>query len=471
KREHPRYLHRVNQASAIVLREAGVIEAAECAAILRGLAAIAAEVDPAALTYTGEHEDYFFVVDAELRRRVGADAAGRLHTGRSRNDIDHTIFKIALRDRLLDYLGELLRLTETLIAVADRHRETIVLAYTHGQPAQPTTFGHYLGALIEVLQRDCGRLLHAYATVDLCSLGAAAITTSGFGLDRARLAALLGFGAAQENAYGAISACDYITEPYAMLKVHLLNLGRFAQDLGFWTAFEVGQLRLPDGLVQISSVMPQKRNPVPVEHLRLLASLAAGRCETVLGTLHNTPFTDINDAESEVQEAGYEAFATAGRALRLLRGVVDAAEIDEVKVRGHIEASCATITELADSLVRAERITSREGHTIASRLAAHVIGAGGSLAGLEFGVFAREFAAVAGRPTRLGAGELRRFVTPEHFVAVRGMFGGPAALGESLARYRVRLAEQGREIERLRAQVAAGGRLLEAAVSAAVESV
>src|SRR3954454_14064374 len=197
KRDHAEYLHRVNQASAIVLLEAGVIDAAECRAVLRGLAEIAAEIDPVSLTYTGEHEDYFFVVDAELRRRIGADAAGRLHTGRSRNDIDHTIFKMALRDRLLEYMAELLRLISALIEVADRHRDTIVLAYTHGQPAQPTTFGHYLAAFIEVLQRDADRLLHAYGTVDLSSLGAAAITTSGFGLDRERLAELLGFAAAQ----------------------------------------------------------------------------------------------------------------------------------------------------------------------------------------------------------------------------------------------------------------------------------
>jgi argininosuccinate lyase len=142
-------------------------------------------------------------------------------------------------------------------------------------------------------------------------MGAAAITTSGFALDRERVAALLGFAEVQENSYGCIAACDYVTETYAALKVHFLNLGRFVQDLNMWTGFEVGHIHVPDGFVQISSIMPQKHNPVPVEHLRLIASLGAARCEAVLTAVHNTPFTDMNDSEGEVQIAGYDAFDTA----------------------------------------------------------------------------------------------------------------------------------------------------------------
>ncbi len=358
KRHHWTYLMRINLAHAVMLGECGLLDARESAAILSGLTAITGGLDIEALVYTGEHEDFFFYVEAELEKLIGAEIAGKLHTGRSRNDIDHTVFKMALKDKCFGYLGALLDLVGGLIDLAAHNRATIVVAYTHGQPAQPTTFGHYLAAFIEVLQRDVGRLLHAVGTLDRCSMGAAAITTSGFGLDRARVAALLGFAEVQENSYGCIAACDYITETYAALKLHFLNIGRFVQDLNFWTGFEIGQLHVPDGFVQISSIMPQKRNPVPVEHLRLLASLAGGRCDMMLNTMHNTPFTDMNDAEGEVQIAGYEAFDTGSRVLGLLGPFVQAVRVNEPRVRAHIDESCITVTEVADSLVRHEGITS-----------------------------------------------------------------------------------------------------------------
>src|SRR4029434_9860634 len=122
---------------------------------------------------------------------------------------------------------------------AEPDRDTIVVAYTHGQPAQPTTYGHYLAAFIELSLRDMDRLLHAARTVDLSSMGAAAITTSSFGLDRARMAELLGFADAQENSYGCIAAADYATGVYAALKLVFLHGGRLVHALKHWTGLEL----------------------------------------------------------------------------------------------------------------------------------------------------------------------------------------------------------------------------------------
>jgi argininosuccinate lyase len=452
-----------------MLAERGWLTQDQLRAILAALDDATARLDPAALVYTGAHEDYFFWLESELRVRLGADLAGRLHTGRSRNDIDHTIFKMSLRARLLALLARLETLVATLLARATAEAATLVVAYTHGQPAQPTTFGHYLCALVEMLLRDATRLLHAVDTVDRCSLGAAAITTSGFGLDRARVAALLGFAAVQENAYGCIAAVDYVAEPYAALKLLCLGLGRFVQDLNIWTGFETAHIRVPDAFVQISSVMPQKRNPVPVEHLRLLLSLAAGRAETVLLTLHNTPFTDMNDAEGEVQAAGYEAFDTVERALVLLEAFMAAIEIDEAKVRQHIAESCITITEVADTLVREEGVSFRQAHEIASALARRMIAAGETLATLPMAAFAEAFAAAIGRPPAMREDRFRVIATPEHFVAVRTMQGGPApaALAASLGRYAADLAAvaaaRGGHERRIEAAAAERARLVAAA--------
>lgn len=451
KRHHWRYQMEINQASAVLLAEAGLLTEVEARDILRALVDIGNTIDIEQLRYTGEHEDFFFYVEGELIRRLGVDVAGKLHTGRSRNDIDHTVFKMALKDRVTALLAAHVAMIETLLEVATRERSTIVVAYTHGQPAQPTTYGHYLAAFIELSLRDIARLRHALFTVDLSSMGAAAITTSGFNLDRARIAELLGFAGVQENSYGCIAAADYATGVYGALKLVFINTGRFVQDLNSWTGFEIGQLRVPDAFVQISSIMPQKRNPVPVEHLRLIASLGAARCEAVLTAVHNTPFTDMNDSEGEVQIAGYDAFDAAHRMMALLAGLLSVVTIDEAKVRRHIDEAGITLAELADSLVRTEGISFRQAHDVASKLARRMIDGGMTLSTIPFAEFATLFTAAIARAPRLSEPDFRRFTTPEHFIAIRTMHGGPAPapLEASLARYRRDVATVNEAIDAL----------------------
>jgi argininosuccinate lyase len=316
------------------------------------------------------------------------------------------------------------------------------VAYTHGQPAQPTTFAHYLGAVLEVLLADVQRLLQARAALDLCPMGAAAITTSGFPIDRHYIAALLGFVEPKRNSYGCIAAVDYITGLYSAIKLIFIHLGRVIQDMAFWSAFEVGQLYVPNSLVQISSIMPQKRNPVPVEHLRHLASMTAGRCDMIVNTMHNTPFTDMNDSEGEVQASGYSAFESGGRTLELLSAFIASVCIDEQRVAQNADAACITITELADTLVRTEGLSFRQAHAVAAATAKAVISQDLVLHD-GYTVFAGAFEDEEGRPVALSEEGFKQTVSLQHFVAVRDRFGGPGqnAMSQSLAHYRQQIDE------------------------------
>ncbi len=436
KAHHAGAFRSINRAHLVMLTETGILTAGTGRRIAAALVDIDETIDIPALAFTGEFEDYFFLVEAELGRRLGPDIAGMLHTARSRNDIDHTVFKLTLKshaDRLID---RALALAGVLLEKAEKERDTLIVAYTHGQPAQPSTFGHYLAAALEVLLRDIQRLQDARAIVDLCPMGAAAITTSGFPTDRARLAELLGFAAPLRNSYGCIAAVDYITGLYAAIRLLFLHLGRLIQDLQFWSAFEVGQLHVPDSLVQISSIMPQKRNPVPIEHLRHLASVTCGRADTILNTMHNTPFTDMNDSEGEVQTAGYAAFRSGGRVLDLLAALLDAVTIDAARVAHNTDAACITTTELADTLVRREALSFRQAHEIAAATARAVIAAGGPLAS-GHAAFSEAFRQLTGRDSSLDGDEYARAVGARHFVLVRERFGGPGpnAMDEALAAY------------------------------------
>ncbi|MBL1434629.1 MAG: argininosuccinate lyase [Rhodobacteraceae bacterium] len=427
----------INQAHLVMLHDVGILNAEDAAAIAKALQDIDETVDLAALEYTGEYEDYFFLVEAELKARLGADLAGALHTARSRNDMDHTVFKMVLRERTQALLTQAHGLAEALIKKAVAEKATLIIAYTHGQPAQPSTYGHYLAAMIEVLLRDIARLHAASDALQFCPMGAAAITTSGFPIDRPQMARLLGFEAPLQNSYGCIASIDYVTGLYSAIKLMFLHLGRVVQDLQFWSSFEVGQLYVPNSLVQISSIMPQKRNPVPIEHLRLLSSLTVGRCDTIVNTMHNTPFTDMNDSEGEVQQAGYAAFDSGARVLDLLTAFIPATSINAKNVQRNTDASCITVTELADTLVRADGLSFRQAHEIAAITAQSVIASGQPLAA-GYADFSAAFQAETGRASSLGLAAFETAVSAQNFVDQRDIYGGPAAapLGAALRGYR-----------------------------------
>ena len=468
KDHHVEGFRAIDRAHLVMLAETGILTAEQARDIADALGAIDAEVDPSTLTYTGEVEDFFFLIEKELKKRLGPDLGGRLHTARSRNDIDHTLFKLALRTRLNRLIEKALALHAALVATAEREKATLIVAYTHGQPAQPTTFGHYLAAVIECLGRDIARLFDAYAILDLSPMGAAAITTSGFPIDRARVAELLGFAAPLRNSYSCIAGIDYITSTYSALGLMMLHLGRPIQDFQVWSSFEVGQLYVPNALVQISSIMPQKRNPVPIEHLRHLASQAYGRTQAMLTVMHNTPFTDMNDSEGETQAMGYQAFASGARVLDLLAALVPALRIDGARVAANIRRSCITVTELADSLVRLEGLAFREAHEIAASVARAVVAADGELATTGYAPFLAAFEKAVGRKPAIDAARYAEIVSAEHFVAVRTRFGGPAPapLAAALAGYRQRLADIAQDHDNIARREEAAGRELAARFAA-----
>lgn len=438
KTHHVHGFRAIDRAHLVMLAETGILPRETASRIARALIAIEKEIEPAALTYTGEVEDYFFLVEAELRKRLQPDDNGRLHTGRSRNDIDHTLFKLALKPRLDKLAGQLRALIAAALTLAEREKATLIVAYTHGQPAQPSTLGHYLSAAIEVMLRDHRRLMQARELLDLCPLGAAAITTSGFPLDRHRTAHLLGFEAPLRNSYGCIAAVDYTTAVFSAIELVFLHLGRLIQDLQFWTAFEVGQIYVPNAFVQISSIMPQKRNPVPIEHLRHLASQTMSRARMVRDIVHNTPFTDMNDSEGETQDAGYQTFESGGRVLDLLAALLPALSVDSRRVAETIRRSCITVTELADTLVRQEGLSFRAAHEIAAAVARAVVASDGDLPRDGYAPFADAFRHAAGREPQLSREDFATAVSPENFVALRERFGGPGptVLEEALAAYR-----------------------------------
>jgi argininosuccinate lyase len=411
----------IHYAHLVMLTAQGIVPPGDARAIRDALDAIDLD-EVRRVQYDGTYEDLFFYVERLIVNACGDDAAGRLHTARSRNDIDMTMYRMQQREMVLALVDGTVRLRRVLLDLAAQHREDVFAAHTHTQPAQPSTIAHYLLAVIEQLERDAVRLRAAYASTNRNPLGACAITGTGFPIDRGTTTRLLGFDGATGNTYGSIATVDYLLESVSASTVMLVGLGRVVQDLLLWCTSEFGYLRLPDGFVQCSSIMPQKRNPVALEHARAIGSKAVGQATAIVLAVHNTPFGDIVDTEDDLQPLVFAMFRDAARAVRLVAAALAAAEFDTARMAERADCGWITVTELADTLAREHGVPFKAGHAIAARLA----GRGGA-AGVPLSQVLREVSQdVLGRPIEMEAGALETVLSPRHFVAVRTTPGGPA---------------------------------------------
>ena len=412
----------IHYAHLVMLTERGIVSRADARTIRGALDAVDLDAIRTARFDAG-FEDLFFYVDQLITRHAGDAAGGRLHTARSRNDIDMTMYRMQQREAILAIVEAALALRRVLLVHAEHYRDAVFAAHTHTQLAQPSTIAHYLLAVIEQLERDTVRLKAAYATTNRSPLGARAITGTGFPIDRDRTAALLGFDGPTGNTYGSIATVDYLLESAGAVAVLLAGLGRVLQDLLLWCTSEFGYLRLPDGFVQCSSIMPQKRNPVALEHGRALASKALGQATAITAAVHNTPFGDIVDTEDDLQPLVSQMFADASRAVSLVAAAMERATFDVAALAARANQGWITVTELADTLSRDHGLPFKAGHAIASQLIARAKAAPDA----PVAALLRDAAkAVGGTAIEYTDAQLSTILSPRHFVEVRKTHGGPA---------------------------------------------
>ncbi len=412
----------VDFAHAVMLAEQKIITNEE----LKKLLVTLRNLDHAAISraeYDGSFEDLFFYLQREITKNCDADIAGKLHTARSRNDIDVTIYRLYLRQATLKLLKATMDLRKNLLDLAAANHETLIPAYTHTQPAQPSTLAHFLLAMAENSGRDIKRLQRAFDNMNSCPLGAGAITTTGFPINRHRVAELLGFAAPTVNSYASIASVDYFTETLGATSVLLVNIGKFAFEFLQMASIEFNTIRLPDGYVQGSSIMPQKRNPVALEHIRAIASKGLAQSLGVFTSIHNTPFGDINDVEDDLQPLIYNALRDATRSVALFAGTLQSATFNLEILRKRARENFITVTELADTLVRCENLSFRAAHKIVADSVKAALASKGEITHDILQTAAREN---LGRGVSMTEAQLSETLSPENFVAIRTIYGGTA---------------------------------------------
>lgn len=446
-------LLRIHYAHLVMLSEQGIVSASDAHVLRVALDGISPEAVQA-VTYDGSCEDLFFYIERLISGACGEDVAGRLHTARSRNDIDMTMYRMRQRELVAGLAASVLDLRGALLDMAGRHTETVYAAHTHTQPAQPSTIAHYLLAVIEQLERDQVRLAAAYASTNRNPLGSCAITGTGFPIDRHRTSELLGFSGPTGNTYGSIATVDYLLESVSAASTLLVGLGRVVQDLLLWCTAEFGYLRLGDGFVQCSSIMPQKRNPVALEHARAIGSRAFGQAQTIATAVHNTPFGDIVDTEDDLQPTVASMFHDAVKTVSLVAAALAASDFDAARLAARAGEGGTTLTELADTLARDHALPFRTAHGIVQMLSKAQaedpdVQMSAALAGAS--------RALLGEALVYSEARMRDILSPRHFVDVRTTLGGPApvetrrALVESRGRLEADAAEWQGRVEALAA--------------------
>ncbi|MDP4084835.1 MAG: argininosuccinate lyase [Bacillota bacterium] len=414
----------IHKAHLIMLVEQGLLQKEEASQIMVGIQSLNKK-ELVQSTYDGQYEDLFFLVESKIMDICG-EVGGSLHIARSRNDMGVAMYRMVLRDKLQVAIKSLLSFQETLLSVIETYKDTIILGHTHTQQAQPMTFSHYLLGIYDVLSRDLKRLNAAYDTCNSSPLGAAAFTTTGFSINRSRVAELLGFPEIIKSAYDSISGADYLGEIATALQLAFINLGRFSQDLLLWSSQEFSAIRVADPYVQTSSIMPQKRNPVSLEHIRALSSSGIGNAQTVLQMLHNTPYGDINDTEDDLQPYLWKCLHLIDQIYRLTQVVVGTIEVNEEFLKRRAKESFATITELADTLFREEHVPFRIAHSIASQVVKLSLERGMNASHVNFDIVNEAAISVVGHPLNLHEDVIQTAMDPENFVKIRSLPGGPA---------------------------------------------
>ena len=412
------FLDAINKASIVTLSERGIVPRATAREIASGIAKLVEEERTSGRRRSADYLDY----EPRLTAIVGADAS-RLHTGRSRQDIASTIARMNLRDGLLRTGAAALAACDKLVALAALHTETIIPAYTHGVQAQPTTFAHYLLALASALGREVERLRQAYSRVNRSPLGAAALATSSFALDRDRLASLLGFGGLVDNAFDAnhLAPVDASCDVASAWSIAAVQIGQFAQDIHAQYAEPTPWFVLGSGeLTGVSSIMPQKRNPAALEQLRAQASILLGDMHTVFVLAHNT----------RIGMFDYRAYdpvpyARALQVLELFGQVIDGIVVDKARAREEVDADYSTITELADALAQRADVPFRVGHHFASKLTDFGRGKRMRLGEIPYDVAAKLYETQTQSKFPLSESDFAQVISAEYMVFGRKGKGGP----------------------------------------------
>ena len=353
-------------AHAGMLGNQGIIEAHEAEKIIEGLKAILADIEDDKVEFSLDNEDIHMNIEAMLTERIGAPGK-RLHTGRSRNDQVAVDTRLYTKEEIPQIIEMVLDLEKVLINKAKANLDTVMPGYTHLQRAQPTTFAHYMMAYANMFKRDVTRLEDCLERLDECPLGAGALATSTYPVDRFQTAAALGFRKPTDNSMDSVSDRDYAIELISALSILMMHLSRFSEEIVLWCSWEFKFVDLDDAYSTGSSIMPQKKNPDVAELVRGKTGRVYGSLITLLTVMKGIPLAYNKDMQED-KEPVFDAIDTVKMCLPVFAAMVDTMNVKPENMRRAALDGCfINATDCADYLVK-KGLPFREAYMVVGKL-------------------------------------------------------------------------------------------------------
>ena len=402
-------------AHAQMLGKQGIIEEHEVEAIVDGLKAILADIEADKVEFSVDNEDIHMNIETLLTQRIG-DAGKRLHTARSRNDQVAVDTRLYVKQEIPVIIDQILNLEQVLVERAKEHTDTVMPGYTHLQRAQPTTFGHYMMAYANMFKRDVTRLEDCLERLDECPLGAGALATTTYDIDRFQTAQALGFKKPTDNSMDSVSDRDYAIELLSNLSILMMHLSRFSEEIILWCSWEFKFVDLDDAYSTGSSIMPQKKNPDVAELVRGKTGRVYGSLITLLTLMKGLPLAYNKDMQED-KEPVFDAIDTVEQCLPVFAAMVDTLTVKHKNMQKAAAGGFINATDCADYLVK-KGLPFRDAYMIVGRLVHMCIKTGETLDTLPL----KDFQSVSGAfgPDVYQALELKTCV------GGRKVYGGPA---------------------------------------------
>ncbi len=357
-----------SRAHAAMLAATGIISDSDAEAMREGLLTVLSEIEGGDFAFSAALEDIHMNVEARLKELIG-EPAGRLHTGRSRNDQVATDFKLWVRDQL-DHADHALRaLITALLEQARNGADWVMPGFTHLQVAQPVTWGHHMMAYVEMLGRDLGRIRDARARMNECPLGAAALAGTSFPIDREMTARELGFDRPAANSLDAVSDRDFALEFLGAASICAMHLSRLAEELVIWSSAQFRFVTLSDRFSTGSSIMPQKKNPDAAELIRAKIGRIFGANVALMTVMKGLPLAYSKDMQEDKEQV-FDAADNLMLALAAMTGMVGDMSANRAALEAAAGSGFSTATDLADWLVRVLGMPFREAHHVTGKLVA-----------------------------------------------------------------------------------------------------
>ncbi len=357
-----------SRAHAAMLAATGIVKDSDADAMREGLLTVLSEIETGNFEFSTALEDIHMNVEARLKALIG-EPAGRLHTGRSRNDQVATDFKLWVRDQLDGAQGALASLMAALLAQAEAGADWVMPGFTHLQTAQPVTWGHHMMAYVEMFGRDLSRMRDARARMNECPLGAAALAGTSFPIDRDMTAQALGFDRPSANSLDAVSDRDFALEFLAAASICAMHLSRFAEELVIWSSAQFRFVTLSDRFSTGSSIMPQKKNPDAAELIRAKIGRIFGANVALMTVMKGLPLAYSKDMQEDKEQV-FDAADNLMLALAAMDGMVRDMTANRASLAEAAGSGFSTATDLADWLVRVLGLPFREAHHITGALVA-----------------------------------------------------------------------------------------------------